>query len=306
MRASLVLGWLLLALCLPPGGAALAEEKKKSSKDDESEFNPAWSGIRLGAWYRPEFKMRVQANASDPNSPSSALLGTPRLDVEEVFEFDERVKSEWMFRPAILDAELLIENRWISVSFWTLAPSYYENRVQLTQDVDFAGESFATGTWVKTVFKQWQFGLELRVNIFNDEVLKLSPVLGLRFFGFDWEIHGENAKAITEHLKTHSKLGDDRLLPYADLGLEFRGGLREYVEFDARCTGSMGSFLGYEAFIIDVQAGLSVWIYDIVGIRVGYRFYKIDAKSKHSERRNSFNFNLEFHGPNIAIMFKFG
>ena len=82
----------------------------------------------------------------------------------------------------------------------------------------------------------------------------------------------------SQKTKTPAKLGDDRLLSYPDLGVEVRFGLREYVELDARVTGSLGSFFGYEAVIVNLEGGVSAYPISMVGIRVGFRFYKLDGK----------------------------
>ena len=136
--------WLLL---LAPFLAIQQPQRAEAQPKDD--FETGWAGIRIGAWYRPWMKMEVQISGKSLTPARTPLRGT-KVDIEKDLAHDELVVGDTMFRPAIFEGEVLLETRWLSLSFWHQGPYWYEDRVVLERDVDFGGVSFPDGALVKS------------------------------------------------------------------------------------------------------------------------------------------------------------
>lgn len=296
----------LLCLC---AGPALAQDDK--ADDDDDEYETERFGARLGIWYRPEMDMQVQLNGrAIPGLPGGGgaignILPGTDIDVERDLGVTQTPTSDYMFENGILEAEVFFDSRWVSLSVWGVMPFAYEGETVLSQTINFAGVSFTVNQPVESRFEQWFGSADVKINLLNNGIIAISPLVGLRVMGLDWEIRAgapANITADTSDIDSPILFGDDQVIPFPVIGAEVKVGIRRWFEVDAKLAGIYISYSDLEGGSIQGDLGATVWPIPWVGLRLGGRYVTFDFESKDQNDRNSFDFDLDYLGFNIALI----
>lgn len=214
-----------------------------------------------------------------------------------------------MFNNAILEGEVFMDSRWVSLSLWGIAPFEYRGDAPITRSFNFGGQTFSATLDSESRFRQWFAGLDLKFNILNNKIIALSPILGLRAFAIDWEIKGKIpatgqvvAQGDTSDIDSPLKIGDDQLIPYPVLGAEIKVGIRRWVEADLKVVGLYVSYGEVEGGSVQADAGLTFWPIPYLGLRVGGRYATFQFETKSQDKKDSFDFDLDYLGANISLI----
>ncbi len=290
-------------------GLMLASFAAPSRAQDDEEFDTSWFGARLGIFYRPEMDLKAEVSGKG-SQPSSlfGLLGTS-LDIQDDLGVTETVQSEYMFQNGILEGEVFFDTRWSTISLWGIAPYEYKGDAALTRTINFGGAQFAASTPVESRFRQYHVGLDVKINIINNRYLRLSPIAAVRLLAIDWEVRAPQAGLVgdTSDIGTPLKYDDAALIPYPELGLEVRAGLRDWIEGDLKITGSFFTYDGIEGGTLTVDLGVTAYPIPFLGVRVGGRYMEFDIKSKDDDDADdSFDLDLEYLGATLSIIVRFG
>lgn len=321
-------GWLWLWLALLGAGAVTLAPAPAYADEDEGDDDDGWSSthlnLRLGIWYRPEMIMNMQVNGlptvnlpgGGGITPGITLPGT-ELNLQRDLGVDENAQSDYMFQNGILEAEVSFDTRFLSVGVWGIFPYFYEGESTTGFNFNFAGQAFSGNVFTRSRFEQWHAGLDIKINILDNEFIRISPIAAARVLAVDWEITqglavGGNTlsvRADTSDIDGLLKIDDDQVLPYVEVGGEIRVGYRHYIEADLKLTGLYVSYDGYRAQTLQFDAGvtgyLPIAIVDI-GVRLGYRFGSYDFKSSEDPSEDDyFDFDLEFSGWNLSVVARF-
>ena len=325
MRPSL---WLWLAL-LVGGLAPLAPTPAyadEESSDEDDDWSSTHLNARIGFWYRPQMQMNFQFNGfpslgglgglGGGGGGGVSLPGTD-LNLQRDLGVDENAQSDYMYNNSILEAEFSFDTRFLSVGVWGIAPYHYEGETQSQLSFNFAGVGFTANTYTRSRFRQWHSGLDIKINILDNQFIRVSPVAAARILAIDWEIEqgaavggfGGVIRADTSDIGGVLSVGDDLLLPYVEVGGEVRVGYRKFIEADLKLTGLYVTYGSYRAQTIQFEAGvtgyLPVKIVDI-GVRLGYRFAKYDFRStKENTDPDFFDLDLQFSGFNLSAVVRF-
>jgi hypothetical protein len=302
--------------------------------DDDDEFDTSHLGARLGIWYRPEFDLRGQIGGVTP--PGTGVSSPPTVfDVHTDLGVTETAMSDYMFQNGILEAEIFIDSRWITVSVSGVAPFRYEGETNLSRSITFGGISFAQNVNIESRFEQWTAGVELRVHLLNNRFIRLSPLVAVRALSIDWEVEASTSgvlgssglKGDTSDISSPLEFGDDQVIPYIEIGAEVRVGWRDLIEADLKLSGLVVDYLGVEGGTINFDAGITAYpTYFIpnspidIGLRLGVRYIEWDLKAKDSvlnpiggtmgfsndDRDDLFDLDLEYLGFNMSLIIRFG
>lgn len=301
--------WLALALVamFALTGVAYAEDE-----DGGDDFDTSWFGARIGIFYRPEMDLKVEVSGTPdlPGVPGAlvGLLGTS-VDIQDDLGVTETVSSEYMFQDGIVEAELFFDTRWASVALWGIMPYEYTGQTALTRTINFGGQQFSATTQVESKFRQYHGGIDVKINILNNEFVRLSPVVGVRVIGIDWHVRDltTGLKGDTSDIATPLQYDDAAIIPYPELGAEVRVGLRQWIEADLKLTGSVFSYDAVEGGTITVDAGVTGYPIPFVGVRVGVRYMEFDIHSKDDDDADdSWDMDLEYLGATISLIVRFG
>lgn len=287
----------LLCLC---AGPALAQDDK--ADDDDDEYETERFGARLGIWYRPEMDMNVKINGRIPGVPQ--FLGNS-IDITDDLGLTESVESDYMFENGILEGEVFFDSRWVSLSVWGVMPFTYTGTGLAQKTFNFAGVNFTVSQPIESRFEQWFASADVKINLLNNGIIAISPLIGLRVVGVDWEIQAAppaNIKADTSDIDSPLLLGDDQVIPFPVLGAEVKVGIRRWFEIDAKLAGIYVSYSDMRGGSIQGDLGATVWPIPWVGLRLGGRYVTFDFESKDQDERNSFDFDLDYLGFNIALI----
>lgn len=300
-RTITIISIALLALSTPlradddPDGAGELLER------DPDEFETTWIGVRLGAWYRPLKEMQLRVNGT---GPGGVVVGD-RFDIEDDLGVSDRVWSDWGFRDWIPEAEVFVDTRWISLSVWGVAPFEYRGRGRFTRTVSFGGQTFAANVPTESRFEQWFVGVDMKGNLLNNQVIALSPLVGMRAIGIDWEVRAGQPlvfQADTSDLDLPLEAGDDQIIPYPVVGLEVKLGWRQWFEIDAKLAGMWIEYGDIEGGSVQADAGLTFWPIPWVGLRVGGRWVMFDFEQGDRDDREHIDFDLEYLGGTASLI----
>lgn len=273
------------------------------------EFDTSWFGARVGIFYRPSMDLRAEVSGKGTQAGALfGLLGTT-LDIQDDLGVTETVQSEYMFHNGILEGEVFFDTRWSSISLWGVAPYEYEGKALLGRTINFGGAQFAASTPVKSRFRQYHVGLDVKINIFNNRYLRLSPIAAARVLAIDWEVRAPQLGLVgdTSDIDTPLKYGDAALIPYPEVGLEVRAGLRDWIEGDLKVTGSYFTYGNLKGGTVTIDLGVTVYPIPFLGVRVGGRYLEYDIRSKDSDDpKDSFDLDLEYLGATLSIIVRFG
>lgn len=303
MRSRRALALAALALLLAPA-PALAEDKD----DDDDEFDTSYIGARLEYWYRPAMDMQVSVSGQAFSQLSPlGLTGTP-LDIQDDLGVTETVTSDYMYQNGIFAGEVFIDTRWLSVSAQVTPPFEYKGETTLTRTITFGGQQFQVSTPVESKFRQALAAIEVKINVLNNEYVRLSPLVALHAIGVDWEIKAPQfgLSGDTSDIDTPLKWDDMSIVPYPELGAEVRLGLRKWVEVDLKGSGSYINYYGVQGKSISLDAGVTAYPIEWVGLRLGARYTKIDLESTSDDSDESYDFDVEFLGATLSVVVRFG
>lgn len=291
---------------------ARAQDDDVSDDDDDDDFDTTWFGARLGIFYRPTMDLRANVSGNPagtgPGGTLLGLLGTS-IDIERDLGVTETVESEYMFNNGILEGEVFVDTRFASISLWGIAPYEYRGDTNLTRTINFGGQSFTASTPVESKFRQYHVGLDVKINIINNRYVRLSPVVGVRLLGIDWEVREltTGIKGDTSDIDTPLKYDDAALIPYPELGLEVRAGLRQWIEADAKLTGSFFTYDNMEGSTLTLDVGVTAYPIPFLGVRLGGRYMEFDIKSADDDDPDdSFDLDLEYLGATLSVIVRFG
>jgi hypothetical protein len=295
------------ALVHPTIARADDEPAPESSGVLGREFSPSWFGARIGLYYRPEIHMNVQVSGKSAQAQAiNGLLGT-RIDIEKDLGVTQTVTSDYAFDDGILEGELFFDTRFVSVSFWGIAPYEYSGSTTLTRTVNFGGVQFSASTPVTSRFRQYHLGVDVKLNLLNNQFVRLSPIVSVRALAIDWEVKGAGFTGDTSSIDTPLDFADAKVLPYPEVGAEVRVGLRQWLELDARLTGSLIDYFGYRGETLTAEGGVTVYPLPIVGVRVGLRYMSYNIKSNDpNNAKDSYNFDLKYLGATVSLIVRFG
>lgn len=300
-----MLRWIALAALLSVTLAAPV----RAQDDEADEFDTSWFGARIGIFYRPEMDLKAEVSGSGTQGNTLfGLLGTS-LDIQDDLGVTETVESEYMFQNGILEGELFFDTRWASISLWGIAPYEYKGDTALTRTINFGGAQFSASTPVESRFRQYHVGLDVKINVINNRYLRLSPIVAARFLAIDWEVRAPQAGLVgdTSDIDTPLKYDDAALIPYPELGLEVRAGLRDWIEADLKVTGSVFTYGSLEGGTITLDVGVTAYPIPFVGVRVGGRYMEFDIQSKDDDDPDdSFDLDLEYLGATLSLIVRFG
>lgn len=299
------LRWIALSALLSVGLAA----PTRAQDGEVDEFDTSWFGARLGIFYRPEMDLKAEVSGEGTQSGSLfGLLGTS-IDIQDDLGVTETVESEYMFQNGILEGEVFFDTRWSSISLWGIAPYEYKGKTSLTRTINFGGAQFSASTPVESRFRQYHVGLDVKINIINNEYVRLSPIVAARILAIDWEVRAPAAGLVgdTSDIDTPLKYDDAALIPYPEVGLEVRAGLREWIEADLKVTGSVFTYSGVEGSTLTLDVGVTGYPIPFVGVRVGGRYMEFDIQSEDDDDADdSFDLDLEYLGATISVIVRFG
>jgi hypothetical protein len=323
VRSFALAGIALLALAAP----AFGEDKKS---DKSSEFSSTWFGLRVGLWYQPSLDLQLKVGGSPsstnvpglpplPPIPGGGIGTATRLDVTQDLGIKSHEASPvdyfTSFRDGIPEAELFFDTRWLSVSFWGVSPFRYQGEQPATTTFNFGGLQFQVSREVRTTLDQFIGGADVKINLLNNELIRVSPIAAVRALGIDWTIEDvvTGTKATTSNTRLPISVGRYQVLPYPELGAEVRVGYRSIVEVDLKGTAMHVFYSGLSGTTALVEFGVTVYplaLIDIenLGIRLGYRYYLVDIKSQGSPTsliRDQFDTRLELQGANLSAIVRF-
>jgi hypothetical protein len=301
-----------LAGLLAAASPAVGEESKK---DD---FDTSWFGGRIGYWYEPalDMQLKVGGSSSIPGLPP----GVPsRIEVANDLGIRSHqahpVEYFESFEYGVPEVEVFFDTRWLSLSVWGVSPFRYEGRKVSQSTFTFGGTSFTVAREVETRLDQVMAGVEIKLNLLNNQIIRLSPVAAVRGLGIDWEVKdtATGLKAGTERIRMPLELGRWRVLPYPELGAEVRAGYRSIFEGDLRVTGMHLFYSGLSGTTALIEFGVTVYplaFIDIenLGVRLGYRYFLIDLKSQGSPTtliRDQWDARMEIQGMTISLLARF-
>ncbi|MEZ6189516.1 MAG: hypothetical protein R3F62_31520 [Planctomycetota bacterium] len=300
---SSLLRWALLA-CLVLGSLA----SPAVAEDDDDDFETTWIGLRLGGWYRPNVQLEASVSGRalglGPNVPGTSFNAERDLGVTQ------NVESDFFVDQAVGEAEFFFDSEWVSLSIDVTAPFVYRGETVLQRTINFAGRTFTAGVAVETKLQQFMAGSQLKLNVLNNRIVALSPLIGMRMIAVDWEIQataaGQTIKGDTTDLDGVLQLGDYQVLPYPEVGLEVKLGLRKWFEVDAKLSGFYVDFFGIRGGAIEADLGATIFPIPNLGVRLGYRYLSVDFEAKKSDQSdNFFEFDLNFHGPSLSVILRF-
>lgn len=303
-RVRRVAGLLVLVALL---GASLAAPAQAQEAEDE--FDTSWFGARLGIFYRPEMNLKAEVSGTGTQPGTLfGLLGTS-LDIQDDLGVTETVESEYMFQNGILEGEVFFDTRFASISLWGIAPYEYKGKAALTRAINFGGAQFSASTPVESRFRQYHVGLDIKVNIINNQYVRLSPIVAARVLGIDWEVKAQQLGLTgdTSDIDTPLTYDDAALIPYPELGLEVRAGLREWIEADLKVTGTVFTYGGLEGGTLTIDLGVTAYPIPFLGVRLGGRYMELDVKSRDDDdAKDSFDLDLEYLGATLSVIVRFG
>lgn len=293
---------LFVALALLSPGMALADE-------DADDFDTTWFGARVGLWYRPQMDMKVAVSGRSPTAQIFGALGAVgnTIDVKRDLGMRENATGDYGFANSILETEIFFDSRWASVNLWIVAPYEYEGETTLTRSITFGGQTFTLTQAVESKFRQTHAGIDIRINLLNDEYLRVSPIVALRALGIDWEIEAGPLRGDTSDIDTPMEFNDLQIIPYPEIGAEVRLGLRKWFEVDVKLTGTVMDYLGVEGHTFTFEAGVTGYPIPFIGVRLGARYLDIDFESSdQNDPQDSYMIDAQFFGANISLIVRFG
>ncbi|MCA8922979.1 MAG: hypothetical protein KDD82_14285 [Planctomycetes bacterium] len=295
--------WLLCAALLGLAWTAPAQA------EDDDDFETGWVGVRLGMWYRPEVRLEGlvsgKALGFGPNVPGTSFNAERDLGVTQ------NVESDFFFDQGVGEAEVFFDSEWISLSLEVVAPHTYRGSRVLQRTINFNGRTFTAGVALKTKLQQFTGGAQIKLNVLNNRIVAVSPLIGVRVLGIDWELEssvlGQPAlRGDTSDISSPLQFGGFQVLPYPELGLEVKVGLRKYFEVDAKLAGFYLDFFGVRGGAIEAELGATLYPVSNLGIRLAYRYYAVDFEARKSgASSNFFEFDLEFLGPSLSVVVRF-
>lgn len=294
----------LVGIGLVLAGLALAGPVRADDDDEDDEFDTLWFGARLGLWYRPEIDMKVQVNGRLLGGGLGTLFGTS-LDIQRDLGVEQTVQSEYMFQNGVFEGEVFFDSRWISLSVWAVAPFRYEGNTVLQRSITFAGVTFTASQPVTSRFEQFFAGTDLKINLLNNSIVAISPLVGVRALAVDWEIRAGpplNVVADTSDVDSPLAFGEFELIPYPVVGAQVKVGIRRWFEVDAQLAGMYISYDDVAGGSIQGDLGATVWPIPWIGLRLGGRYVLFDFKSRDQNRNDAFDFDLEYLGANISLI----
>jgi len=312
MRSRAVLPLALAAVFAGCFAAPARAQDDEVDADDDDDFDTSWFGARVGLYYRPQMNLRAQVSGQ-PEVPGFGgqlvgLLGTS-IDIERDLGVTETVESEYMFNNGIVEGEVFVDTRWASISLWGIMPYEYRGKTNMTRTVNFGGQQFTASTPVESKFRQYHVGLDVKINIINNKFVRLSPVVGVRLLGIDWEVRDltTGLKGDTSDIDTPLKYDEAAIIPYPEVGLEVRAGLRKWIEADAKLTGSYFTYDNIEGSTLTLDVGVTGYPIPYLGVRVGGRYMEFDVQSvDDDDPDDSFDLDLEYLGATLSIIVRFG
>jgi len=300
--------WLLLATL----ALGLCSTSVSAEDDEDDDFETTWVGLRLGGWYRPA--VHLEALVSGRALGLGGSLPGTRFDAESDLGVTQTVESEVFPDQVVPEAQFFFDTEWVSLSLDFTAPYRYRGRRVFQRTINFAGRSFTAGVAVDSKLEQFSAGVQLKINVFNNRVFAISPLIGARMFALDWELEastvgglpGGALRADTTEIDNPIQFGDFQVLPYPELGLEVKVGLRKFFEVDAKLSGFYLDFFGLRGGALNAELGATLFPIPNLGIRLAYRYQSIDFQARHSKQSsNFFEFDLNFHGPTLSLIVRF-
>jgi hypothetical protein len=180
---------------------------------------------------------------------------------------------------------------------------------------NFGGLQFQVAREVQTTLDQFIGGADVKINLLNNELIRVSPIVAVRALGIDWRIEDTQSglKAASTNVRLPITVGRYQLLPYPEVGAEVRVGYRSIVEVDVKGTAMHVFYGGLSGTTALVEFGVTVYplafvAIENVGIRLGYRYYLVDIKSQGSPTsliRDQFDTRFELQGANLSAIVRF-
>lgn len=303
------LALLLLLACL--AAPATAQDEEGGEEETSSEFETNWIGLRVGSWFRPSINMDVQVTGRSTSLAAVTNVIGSEFDIERDLGVSSQPRSEHLVdfdAEAVLEIEPFIETDFISVYGFLVTPFEYRGTRTLTREIRFGGATFAASSTTKSTFNQFFMGTDVTINIFNNRYFRVSPLVGLRAIGIDWEIESSGPlstliKGDTSDIKAPFKVGRYQILPYPEVGVQLHAGYRDYVDVALRVAGSYIGYYNIEGGTLRVELTATVYPIPWIGIQVGGRYLDYDLRSQASSRkRGSFDFDLNFVGATIGLI----
>jgi hypothetical protein len=281
-----------------------AQDDEDEDEDEDDEFETFHIGGRLGIWYRPEISMDAKIGGDQ----GLANIIPDTFDIERDLGVSQNVISDYgndFDENAIMELELFVETEWIGIYVLLVAPYEYQGKTTLTKTIEFGGQQFSASTDVESTFRQWYGGLDFEINILNNRYVRVSPLLGIRALGIDWEIE-ENSplglSADTKDIDTPLEMDDLQIFPYPELGIDVRVGYRDYIDVGLKVAGSFLSGYDVEGGTIRVELTATAYPLPWVGIQVGARYLSYDFESEGDDPADQYNIDLEFTGLMFGII----
>lgn len=282
-------------------------EAERKAKEEAEEFATAWVGARIGAWYRPAIKFSAEVSGSNG---LAGLFGTS-IDAEQDLGITEDPKSDYLgsIDPAsALEIGLHFETRFVSLFGWWVAPLEYEGESVLTRDINFGGQTFSVSDTVESRFRQFFAGVDLELNVLNGRYLRLSPLVGGRMIGVDWEVKealgglGGN----TNDIDTPLEWAGYQIIPLAEVGVDVRLGYRDYIDFGIKAAGAWVSYAGIEGTTVRLEATVTVYPIPYIGFELGARYLSWELESASNDPADQFQLDLRYTGAMAAVILRLG
>lgn len=308
------------------GTLALTFAGTARADGDKDEFETSWFGIRPEFWYSPALGLQAQVGGKFANLPgtlptqgsipSSLGLNLPtRFDANKDLGVNTNTPfmSELPQVPGPLGLEIFADTRWVSLSAWGVLPFSYHGHTTISENITVDGFTFSATRPVETTLEQALAGFDVKVNLLNNRFVRLSPVLAVRALAINWTVKDTGvppipgSKVSTDDVKLPLTVGRFQVLPYPEIGGEIRGGYRDYVEADFKLTGMYVSLYGVAATSFLADGGITgyVPVLPYVGLRVGYRYYYIHARTTNEKATHSFDAQMRLSGLTFSVIARF-
>jgi hypothetical protein len=295
----------------PPAKASGGE--KSSEKSDE--FETSWFGIRPEIWYEPTLSAQAKVGGLQGALGTNLVPDNTTLDAsKDLGVLTHTPKPRYLdFSPGPLGLEAYVDTRWISISLWGVTPFEYHGRTVVTQSFSFAGFTFSVSRPVETDLAQALGGADIKINIINNRFVRISPILAVRAFAIDWTVQDvgqpviPGAKASTEDINFPLSVGRYKVFPYPEVGGEVRAGYRDIVEADLKLTGVYVNYLGVQATTALLDGGITGYVPWIpqLGLRLGYRYYYLHARTSDQKASKQFDGEVRIYGLTISAIVRF-
>jgi hypothetical protein len=286
---------------------------EKPEKRDE--FETSWFGLRPEVWYEPTLSLQGKVGGLQGLTGTNLVPDSTRIDAHDnLGVLTHTPKPTYLdFGPGPIGLEMFVDTRWVSVSLWGVTPFEYHGRTTVNQSFTFGGFTFNVSRPIETDLAQALGGMDLKVNLLNNRFIRLSPVLAARVFAIDWTVQDvgqppiPGAKISSEDVKLPLSVGRYRLFPYPEAGGEVRVGYRDIVEVDLKLTAMYVNYLGVQARSALFDGGVTGYVpfLPFFGVRVGFRYYYLDARTNDQQPSKGLDATLRLYGVTFSLIARF-